>query len=636
MQYRRDIDGLRALAVLPVILFHAGFETFSGGFVGVDIFFVISGYLITSIIVGELASGNFSFASFYERRARRILPALSVVILASIPAAWLWMLPDEFIEFGRSMLSIAVFASNFYFRTATDYFGAAAEEKPLLHTWSLAVEEQYYFVFPLLLWALWRWGRARIGILLATLAAVSLAFAEWQVRLNPDQIFFDTRGRIWELLGGALVALYHSSSARRAHHAITHHIGAALGLGLIVYAIVGFDESTESPGLPIALPVLGAMLVILFSTPATIAGKILGSKPFVGIGLISYSAYLWHQPLLAFTRLRTPDDPSSLALGLSSILALALAYPTWRFVEQPFRNRARIGRRPIAIFALTASVTMAALGALVVHKEGFDYRFEGDTTTVQVLDNLHAERGEITRSGECQYNRKTAINSFELFVKSWRCDEDPKRPELRKIGVIVAGDSHSADIASALRTNGFSPAQIGAPGCSVIPSRMSKGCRHIFTFIRDFAAKRPEYTHIILANRWDTKEVSELYLSKMVKFWQLPGKTIVFVSSRPEFHSYKRALRLGLQLEPNMKRADTSSSAQVFEFLHKANVQTVNAREIFCALTSNCSWRDSAGRHLTTDGHHLTRLGAQLFGEKMLALGILPTSPISPRPAGDN
>ncbi|MFM1847963.1 MAG: hypothetical protein RL417_1437 [Pseudomonadota bacterium] len=624
MHYRRDIDGLRALAVLPVILFHAGWSLCSGGFVGVDIFFVISGFLITSILIGELDSKSFSLIRFYERRARRILPALTFVVLCSLPLAWLFMLPNELEALSKSILSIALFVSNFFFRAETDYFGTDAEEKPFLHTWSLAVEEQYYFVFPLLLAWLWRWGRRSVGTSLVLLAAVSLAFAEWQIRLNPEQIFFDTRARIWELLGGALVAVYLSTPGRREFGRTAQQLGSIVGLGLILFSIVRFDEGTESPGLPILLPVLGAMLVILFSSSATFVGKVLGCRPLVGIGLISYSAYLWHQPLLAFTRLRSPEEPSTAALMLASALSLVLAYPTWRYIEQPFRDRTKIGRRPVFTFAFASTAMLALLGGIGIWRKGFTHHFKSDRQISQTFEELQRERGAITRSGECQYNRKTGANSYDLFLKRWACDRDGARPDLQPIGVIVVGDSHSADIASALRSNGYSPAQIGAPGCSVIPSRMGKGCRKIFSFIKEFAAQRPEYTHIILANRWDTKEVRPEYLAEMTAYWSLPGKKLVFVTSRPEFHGYKRALRMGLALRPNMKRAETSSAPEVLEFLAKSNVAIVNAREIFCSLTPRCDWKDENGRHLTTDGHHLTRYGAELFGRKMLAQGVLP------------
>jgi hypothetical protein len=521
-------------------------------------------------------------------------------------------------------VSIAVFASNFFFRAETDYFGTEAEENPLLHTWSLAVEEQYYFVFPLLLAAIWGFGRWRIGLALSALAAISLLFSEWHVRLNPEQIFFDTRARIWELLAGALVALFLARPQPPSFGPRIRQIGSLGGFGLIVYALLAFHESTESPGLPIVIPVLGAMLIIVFSTPSTLVGRFLGSRPLVGIGLISYSAYLWHQPLLAFVRLRTAAEPSALSLAAAGVAALVLAYPTWRYIEQPFRARATLGRRAVFSFAAATTLGLATLGGIGIWQRGFPNRFQSETEIVQTFQRLQAERATITRSGECQFNPKTKNNTYSLFLRNWRCHEDPTHPDLQKIGIIVVGDSHSADMASALRANGYSPAQIGGPGCSVVPSRMGKGCRAIFNFIRDFATKNPQYTHIILANRWETKELRKDQLTEMISYWSLPGKKLVFVTSRPEFPGYKRALRLGHRIEPRMDRANNSSAPEVIDLLTGLNVAVVNAGEIFCALTPHCDWKDPDGRHLTTDGHHLTRYGAELFGRRMLSLGVLP------------
>ena len=206
--YRREIDGLRALAVVPVILFHAGFRAFSGGYVGVDVFFVISGYLITSLIIAEKALGTFSLARFYERRARRILPALFVVMAVCIPVAWLCLLPSDMEAFSKSLVAVSVFASNVLFYRESGYFAADAELKPLLHTWSLAVEEQYYVLYPLFLLAAWRFGRKWVVASIAIVALFSLALAQWGAFNSPAATFFLLPTRGWELLAGALIAFY--------------------------------------------------------------------------------------------------------------------------------------------------------------------------------------------------------------------------------------------------------------------------------------------------------------------------------------------------------------------------------------------------------------------------------------------
>ena len=244
MQYRREIDGLRALAVLPVILFHAGFSWISGGFVGVDVFFVISGYLITTIVLTDLSEGRFSIADFYERRARRILPALFLVLGCTVPLALWMLLPDQLLGFSKSLASVMLFLSNVYFRGELDYFARSAEEEPLLHTWSLAVEEQYYLVFPLLALLLWKKQSRLFLISIVVVAVVSFIYAENQSLSQPDKAFFDTRTRLWELLIGSILAVYLLRVQKAEHNKTLAELGSALGLMLIVWACLTFDKST--------------------------------------------------------------------------------------------------------------------------------------------------------------------------------------------------------------------------------------------------------------------------------------------------------------------------------------------------------------------------------------------------------
>ena len=272
MQYRREIDGLRAVAVIPVVLFHAGFGIFGGGYVGVDVFFVISGYLITSILIGELERGEFSIVRFYERRARRILPALFFVMLVCIPFAWIWMAPSQIEDFGRSLVAVSLFASNILFWRESDYFAPAAEEKPLLHTWSLAVEEQYYMFFPLLLLLAWRFGRWRVFYLIAAIAAASLLLCEWGWREAPVANFYLAPTRAWELLAGSLCAFLQFGKEQKRDDLL-----AALGLGLIVFAIFVFDAATPFPSLYALAPVGGTVLIILFAANGTWTARLLST-----------------------------------------------------------------------------------------------------------------------------------------------------------------------------------------------------------------------------------------------------------------------------------------------------------------------------------------------------------------------
>jgi len=373
MQYRAEIDGLRALAVIPVVLFHAGIAGFSGGFVGVDIFFVISGYLITSIILSEQQKERFTLVSFYERRARRILPALMLVVVLSTLAAWYLLLPTELVDYGKSLASVGVFASNILFWTQSDYFAATSEFIPLLHTWSLAVEEQFYLIFPVfMIWTVATVKFRRL-LILGVVAILSLMFCEWAWRNAPEANFFLAPSRIWELLAGVFCAFYLQQP--REHSNALNQVGSGVGFLMLVYSITVFDKSIPFPSVYALIPVLGTALIILFTNKDTLVGKLLSLPFIVGIGLISYSAYLWHQPLFVFARLNSLEELSISTLLGFSVLAFVMAYISWRYVEKPFRNRNWLSQRQILWMAGLCSLFLVGLGLLFVWGGGFDERF---------------------------------------------------------------------------------------------------------------------------------------------------------------------------------------------------------------------------------------------------------------------
>jgi len=360
MLRRTEIDGLRAVAVAPVILWHAGVNVFSGGFVGVDVFFVISGYLITGLIVSEREAGKFTIARFYERRARRILPALLLVVACFVPFAWLWAPIGLLNGYGRSLAAVTAFISNYVFMGSSGYFVAIGQERPLLHTWSLAVEEQYYLIFPVLLAALWRLGRPKIVGALVIGAALSFGLAEFYALRGDGDGFYLLPTRAWELLIGALAALTPHDPLAPADR---WRQGLSLaGLAAIVVSVFALDPAAAFPSLYALPPTLGAAAILLSATPGTWVHRLLSTPPFVGLGLISYSAYLWHQPLLTFARLRYIHDvPAATVAGLI-LVTLLLAYLTWRFVETPFRDRARVSTRRLVGTLAPASVALLAIG----------------------------------------------------------------------------------------------------------------------------------------------------------------------------------------------------------------------------------------------------------------------------------
>lgn len=433
MKYRREIDGLRAVAVLPVILFHAGFGLFSGGYVGVDVFFVISGYLITSILISDLEQGNFSISRFYERRARRILPALFFVMLACLPFAYMWMLPSQLEDFAESIVAVVFFGSNILFWRESGYFADATELKPLLHTWSLAVEEQYYLVFPIFLLLVWRFGRNKVFWSVVVIAAMSLLLAEWAWRNAPSANFYLALTRAWELLAGSICAFITVGRNFKSNDALS-----AIGFVAIGFSIFVFDKNTPFPSVYALIPVVGTVLIILFGRHGTWVAKLLSMRAFVGIGLISYSAYLWHQPLFAFARLRSLTELSHVLMATLAVAALFLAWATWYWVEQPFRKR----EKPVLATQRSVFVASGAVGAIFATVGMIGFLSAGNI--FRYSDEKMEEWGNLTDLrrplGECI----SGFSQTELEICSFGEYTSQKY-------IIFIGDSHIAQWVDQLR-----------------------------------------------------------------------------------------------------------------------------------------------------------------------------------------
>ena len=377
--YRPEIDGLRAIAVVAVILYHAqitimGNQPFKGGFVGVDIFFVISGYLITSIILKELIiSGSFSFKHFYERRIRRILPALLVVMLASLPFAWMYLIPTSFIDFSKSIFYSLGFSSNFYFHYSDQVYGAVSGLlKPFLHTWSLSVEEQFYILFPLTLLLTYKYCKKYLIHILILGFAISLGLAEWSSRNYPSISFYFLHTRMWELLAGSILAYFEINLGHRSKHKALNIILPKVGFILIILTIIFFKLYFSHPSLYTLIPVLGVCLIIWFSQKDELITKILSTKLFVGIGLISYSLYLWHFPIFAFARIKNLTHSHIDKIWLI-FLSIILSIITYYFVEQPFRKRKNEFKFIISLILFFTSV-LVIFSFTSIKKDGYKSR----------------------------------------------------------------------------------------------------------------------------------------------------------------------------------------------------------------------------------------------------------------------
>jgi peptidoglycan/LPS O-acetylase OafA/YrhL len=493
--YRREIDGLRALAVIPVMLFHAGFAFAGGGFVGVDVFFVISGYLITGIILADMERGRFSLAEFYERRARRILPALFLIMAVCVPMALVILIPIDAKDFSQSLAAVAVFASNILFWSEANYFATENELKPLLHTWSLAVEEQYYVIFPLILIVAWRLRRRGVAAMIASIALLSLAFAQWAATHAPVTSFFLLPARAWELMIGALGAFYHAYRAPEARVFAAspqwRQALSAAGIALILYAVFAYDASVPFSSVYALAPTVGALLIILFATPETLAGRTLSSRMAVGIGLISYSAYLWHQPLYAFARHASPTEPAMTTFLVLIGAALALAYFSWRFVELPFRDRANFTRKQIFAWSGIAALVFTAIGAAGSLTQGFASQSE-----------------RLAMSDIAKFNPRQA-DCFDYDIDTGlpvgKCGPDGQFARW----VLLWGDSHAdafaPELREALADRRIGMSEFTRSACAPVPGFSRDGtetacARHnaaVLSYLRDSVEDT-----VVLASRW--------------------------------------------------------------------------------------------------------------------------------------
>jgi peptidoglycan/LPS O-acetylase OafA/YrhL len=425
MKNRPEIDGLRAIAVLPVMLFHADLGC-RGGYVGVDVFFVISGYLISRLLLEEIDSGRFSIVHFWERRVRRIMPAVAIVVLATLAAGWFLFLPLHFKQLGQSAAAQMMLVSNVYFWSKSGYFAQGADVKPLLHTWSLAVEEQFYLVFPFLLVALKRFAHRFLSSIILLLCALSFGLSVYMSHAHPSANFYFLPTRGWELLIGSFLA---AISAPRPEAKWLKELLSGGGLIMIACAVLCYDRDTRFPGVAALLPCLGAALVIWSNAiTLTYMGRLLAIRPLVFVGLISYSLYLWHWPMLVFSKYAAvgqfPPWQRSLVL-VASVLFAALS---WKFVENPFRKRVILKTR-VQIFSFASMIAgVLFLAGLAIHRtQGLPSRFP--PAALQYADGIN----DVTSRREMVLEDVVKGSLGELGIG------DTHQP----VKLVVWGDSHA-------------------------------------------------------------------------------------------------------------------------------------------------------------------------------------------------
>ena len=630
--YRPEIDGLRAIAVGAVILYHSqisifGYKPFKGGFIGVDIFFVISGYLITSIILKELIiTGSFSFKNFYQRRARRILPALLVVMLISLPFAYIVLLPENLIEFSKSIFYSIGFSSNFFFYfSGQEYNGSNKSLLPFLHNWSLSVEEQYYILFPIVLMISFKYFRKYLIYILIIGFVISLGLADWTSRNYSSMSFYFLHTRIWELLAGSILAYFIIKKNHSIKHKTLNIILSLVGLILIGHSILFFNEKIFHPSFYTLSPVIGVCLVIYFSNQDELITKLLSTKLFVWIGLISYSLYLWHYPIFAFYRIYASGMPI-FSLLFDKILIVTLLFffslASFFFIEKPFRKKEIKFSKLLKLLFLKFFIIIIFI-SFSFYSKGFEFRIPND-----LKDNLK--------------NKMSYINIYnpiyrDCFAKfNYKTDQFCKETKFKK-NIYIVGDSRSAYLLEDLK-NKVNDKNFNLNIFSVIGGIINFSDKPIHNFIIGNLLKI-ENSIIVISGAYNHPTENFNFLSKIDEFNNLfeelekNGNKIIFIQPLPvpDYHPYsfsQASMRLIEMIKKENlrdikfnKKDYYSSLKYYFLFKNKMqekfkNINFLKIEDLFCDLHFCYVVKD--GYILFNDTVHPSGFSAKLINDLIM------------------
>jgi peptidoglycan/LPS O-acetylase OafA/YrhL len=611
--YRPDIDGLRAISIIVVVAFHAHPWLLPGGFVGVDVFFVISGFLITRIILGE--GKLFSIPWFYARRIRRIFPALITVLAATFAIGWFVLLPDQFELLGKNLAAGVAFAANLFQITQTGYFAPNAAENPLLHLWSLGVEEQFYIFWPPILMLIAGSRRRRLWI--AVLAAISLGASIGAMFGHKDWAFYSPLSRAWELLAGGLLADFDLSKRRIG---LPQNFLSAAGLVAIAGSALALNENLPFPGV-YALPAVAGAAMILASPDAFINRHLLASRPMVFFGLISYPLYLWHWPLLSYLDILRNGVPNFVEIWAAVLAAVLLSALTWRFIELPLRRRQGV------VPALSASLAaLGALGLAAIVTGGFELRFPPE---LQAIARLRTE------DGPAFHDRCLMMHPGETYDAT--CVAPGDKPLL-----FLWGDSTAAALYPGLaeaerKTGAFRLGRFASPGCApILDGGSNAGCDEMNKTA--FLAIRASHPDVVLLHAmWGSQNLEKLGAT-VDRLREAGVSRIVLLGPVPVWkrtlpHALINHFRFSHQLPERLAGgvSGPEAEAQMAAFSAAAGIDYISARGVLCDIRLGCLARigPSAADVVTTDTVHLSPEGAKFLVEAIG--GRLFTPPIRPQ-----
>ena len=651
--YRPDVDGLRAVAVLLVVFDHIHTHV-TGGYIGVDVFFVISGYLITSVILSEMASGRFSVTNFYERRIRRIFPALLVMLLGSAAVTYFCCVPSETKVFARSLLAALFSVSNFFFWRQphfnfiswhhAGYFDISLSRTAsdaLLHTWSLGVEEQFYIIFPLFLMAVRRWFPNRLRIAIWSITVLTFTLACVWVHRDPTVAFYFAPLRAWELLIGTVISQHYLPAICGK---MARNLAAMAGLLLILVPAMLYNATTHFPGLAALPPCVGAALVIAAGeTGKSLVGRLLSWRPIVFIGLISYSLYLWHWPIITFLEASyihvDYESPKRLKLAVL-VASLILGTLSWLFVERPFRmGRFRPGRRALFLVTGSAVTLTAAVGAFMVASEGISSRFPLEA--LEIDRNTRDDFTSAYRLNVCFLDAR--ISRFEQFNKEVCLSEDLTRKHY-----LLVGDSHAAELYPGLRAVfpelNISQATITTclPLLTQPPDLQSECDGKIWNYVYGEYLIHHKVDAVLIAGRWRQADFPEL--GRTIVWIQQHGIQVILFGPNPEFDvQLPRLLTLSL-FDPKLALIDRHRRIEPLQTDEKLSalardqwkIRYISAFENLCAtnvkrktetplqMNSGCPVYATAGVPLLFDSNHFSVDGSIFFARTMRARNQLP------------
>lgn len=625
IDYRSDVEGLRAVAVLSVVAYHLDGGWLPGGFVGVDIFFVISGYLITALLLRRISMQRYSIANFYAARVRRIFPALFVVLAASTGACYLALPPQDALEFGRTLRSTALFYSNIEFSRQTGYFDGAAELKPLLHTWSLAVEEQFYLLFPPLLAVAATRLRPMLQAVLVGCAVLSLALSVHWAAKYPTLGFYSSFSRAHELLIGAWIA---AASPHIARPALCHGL-SLVGVALLAGPLLLYSSQIPFPGAYALLPCLGAaLLIVTGSGHRTLAARALSLPPMRFVGAISYSLYLWHWPVIVFSRHALQREPALVEKGLLFALMIALAALSWRFVERPARST-RLPVRSILALGGAAMLVTVAVSASVEVSRGFDHRFDQRSK-----DYFAAARDFNPRRSECHASDATPLEYAASCV--FGAEGQAARPV-----IAVWADSHGAELApalgAALTLDHMPVAEITYSSCpptiGFAPPKIAGCVKHNNRTLQAIASDSGIHAVVLVAHYgfYATHDAAGLLsgLENSIRSLRVAGKQVVVVAPVPTYdYPVPQALGMRALWKPGEEQHGKLRSQHEHKYALVLNgLRAMQSRidftiydpaDFLCA-TGTCMTTIS-GQSLYFDSHHLSMTGAAYLSREMAPL----------------